>query len=64
MSDFQAASLALAILGLVFSGGGFVWISRNHMAHAQRSLDRMETEIVEIKQDIALIKGALGIGLK
>ena len=64
MSGYQEAMLILSVLTIVFAAGGFTWLARNHMAHAQKSLDRLETEMMEVKQDIALIKGALGIGLK
>ena len=64
MSVYQEAMLVLSVLTIVFAAGGFTWLARNHMAHAQKSLDRLETEMMEVRQDIALIKGSLGIGIR
>ena len=64
MSVYQEAMLVLSVLTIVFGAGGFFWIAKNHIAHAQKSLDRLETEMMEVRQDIALIKGSLGIGIR
>jgi len=56
--------VGLSVLTIVFNLGGTVWLAKNHMKHAQESIDRLEARATQAERDIALIKGALGIGTR
>ena len=57
----NSKSVVLFLLTLVFQSGGFIWLAKNHMKHAQDSLDRMESRMNAVEQRLARICGHLGL---
>ena len=57
MSDVQIGMLALAVFTIIFNAGGFVWLAKNHVAHVQGSLDRMEERIIALEKAMARVEG-------
>jgi hypothetical protein len=53
--------LTIGLFGLtvVFQLGGVFWLARNHFYHVNQRLDRLETDVMEIKETVAFIKGHL-----
>ena len=57
MSQYQVGLLVLAVLTIIFNVGGFVWLARNHMAHAQGSLDSLDKRLRTVEEAVARVEG-------
>ena len=57
MSQYQVGLLVLAVLTIIFNVGGFTWLARNHMAHAQGSLDSLDKRLRTVEEAVARIEG-------
>lgn len=57
----MSESAVLFLLTLAFQAGGFIWLTQNHMKHAQQSLDRLEERMQAMESLVNRICGKLGI---
>lgn len=57
----NSKSITLFILTITFQTGGFIWLAKNHMKHAQDSLDRLDHRMNQVEQRLARICGRLGL---
>ena len=57
----NSKSVVLFLLTLAFQSGGFIWLAKNHMRHAQESLDRLDRRMNNVEQRLARICGHLGL---
>ena len=59
MTQQMWLTFGLFIIGISFNAGGFVWLAFNHFRHQGADLARLQSEVSEIKADVAFIKGKL-----
>lgn len=47
----------IALTTLLFQGVGFVYLTRNHLGHLQKSMDRIELALIGLVNRVARLEG-------
>jgi hypothetical protein len=59
MATPDLSPILIGIVVVVFNAGGVIYLAKNHFAHVNAALSRIDTRLSNLEQRISRLEGAL-----